>query len=352
MFKRVLGVLAVAVMAASLTGCSDKPKIPANTVVAGYVNLESGVDNLKDIAEIVIDALPAEMAKEARSNYEALLKDYEDYLEPCDFKWAAATVVMDGLMRDPEVAVAVRCDYTAKTKEGKSLVDVAEMAAFNKQNEHGITIYHILEIGAFVAFVDEEYIILSPDAETTVKMVKLYDGDGDTSDAFDELTDIEGDTVARIQTADMATIAELLAIREDIEKFGKNCDDEELAEYILDIGQTTLDIELSEDVVGATLKVEAGSKYFAKVVEGAFNIVEFANRLGVDVAVAMNPMVKQFGGLFGLSRRELNSLNFDTSAGRMLREGMEVDRSGSTVTLSFELDTEEVVEKVVETIIK
>ena len=68
--KKMMCILATAIAALVLTGCGGKPKIPANTVVACYVDLEKCLKNGNDIAELVIDNLPKHLKGKAEDAHE------------------------------------------------------------------------------------------------------------------------------------------------------------------------------------------------------------------------------------------------------------------------------------------
>ncbi|MGN0877132.1 MAG: hypothetical protein ACI4TC_07685, partial [Kiritimatiellia bacterium] len=105
-----------------------------------------------------------------------------------------------------------------------------------------------------------------------------------------------------------------------------------------------------DDVLGCALTVEAGSKELAKAVEGFFNIVALCNHIGADAVAA----ISTYGKLLPLAAsRELDAFGkllkeetlYELAA--MIRDSVEVDRSGSTVKASCTYDTEDLVELLV-----
>ena len=94
--KKMMCILATAIAALVLTGCGGKPKIPANTVVACYVDLEKCLKNGNDIAELVIDNLPKHLKGKAEDAHEKAREEFEKNLSSFDFKWLAVTVGTDG----------------------------------------------------------------------------------------------------------------------------------------------------------------------------------------------------------------------------------------------------------------
>ena len=351
--KKMMCILATAIAALVLTGCGGKPKIPANTVVACYVDLEKCLKNGNDIAELVIDNLPKHLKGKAEDAHEKAREEFEKNLSSFDFKWLAVTVGTDGKGTE-EIAAVVRCDYQEKNDDGNNLVRLVEMAMGEKcetKFDADVVFGRLPELGrCYVAFVDEEYVIVTKNLDTLEKIVRLYaDGKGDTSDAFDDLTDLGSDTVARIQTADAKTLVDLAGVRDNLESFGEQCDDADFIEDLLDIGNITLDINVSDDVLGCELTVEAGSKELAKAVEGFFNIVALCNHIGADAVAA----ISTYGKLLPLAAsRELDAfceLKEETlyELAAMIRDSVEVDRSGSTVKASCTYDTEDLVELLV-----
>ena len=192
--KKMMCILATAIAALVLTGCGGKPKIPANTVVACYVDLEKCLKNGHDIAELVIDNLPKHLKGKAEDAHEKAREEFEKNLSSFDFKWLAVTVGTDGKGTE-EIAAVVRCDYQEKNDDGNNLVRLVEMAMGEKcetKFDADVVFGRLPELGrCYVAFVDEEYVIVTKNLDTLEKIVRLYaDGKGDTSDAFDDLTDL------------------------------------------------------------------------------------------------------------------------------------------------------------------
>lgn len=349
MKKFVWGV-ALAAVALVLTGCGGKPKIPENTVAACYIDLEKCVDNGKDIAELIIDNLPKSLKGLAEEQFEDFLKTYKEEIKPYDLEWATVTVGKGE--NGPEVSLVVKCDYEEKGKSGESLVSqMKALAGGTVTSKLGVDVCRasLPALGkSYMAFVDKCYVIVTDNETVLEKMIRLYkDGEGETSDAFDDLTDLGSDTVARFQTADVETIVDIFDLRRDLERWGETCDDEDLVDDILDVGNITLDINLSDDILGCELTIEAGSKQFAKAVEGLFHIVAIVNRLTADGVAAAGEYAKL---LPNSVRSEIEGaakmLKADTlkELSKMMRDGLEVDRSGSTVKIAYGIDTEDLVE--------
>lgn len=344
-FKKTFAPVAVFTAALMLAGCGSDVKLPDNTVAAAYIDLDKAIGNAKDIAEIVIDNLPDDRRKMAEKEFEEALKTYDENFKCWDLEWAAVAACME--KGDSVGAIVVKCDYEAKGKMGASLKDMLVADAKGVGAVSGETVYSasVPELGGcFVSFVDGDYVIAAQKQPLLERFVKLYkDGDGETSDSFGDLTDIGGDTIARVQTADVGAMVDMVGVRPLIEKFGEECGDEELAEMLLDIGNVTLDINASDDILGGVLTVDAGSSDLADVLESALTIVKFGARLG-SAAVAMGGDV--LSGLSPAVGSGASGMDFKEFAD-LMREAVEIDRSGGEVSVEVEFDTDDAVESLV-----
>lgn len=351
--KKILGIVAAVSASLILAGCGGEPRIPANTVAAAYVDIDKAIFNVKDVVEVVIDELPKEMREEAEKAYEEAIEQYKKNFRCFDVEWAVATVGMDKSSPEPAPAIVVKADLKAKNEQGATLVDMVKGLVGGQESQvAGAPALTCVLPGlgrSTLAFVDDTYVIAvaASSAGVLERMVKLYkDGDGETSDAFDDLTDLDGDTVLRIQTADAATMADLFGCRREIEEFGEKCGDEDLAEMLLDVGGVMLDVKVTDDVLGSTLTVEAGSDLFADAVEGAANIAVLGNRIAAAGAGSSAEVIEK--ALRKVGTVEMGVLKkLGGSLGGLLRKAVEVKRSGSTVTLAVEFDTEDLVETIV-----
>ena len=349
--KKILGIVAAVSASLFLAGCGGEPRIPANTVAAAYVDIDKAIFNVKDVVEVVIDELPKEMREEAEKAYEEAIEQYKKNFRCFDVEWAVATVGMDKSSPEPTPAIVVKADLKAKNEQGATLVDMVKGLVGGQESQvagaPALTCVLPTLGRSTLAFVDDTCVVAAPDAGALEKMVKLYkDGDGETSDAFDDLTDLDGDTVLRVQTADAATMADLFGCRREIEEFGEKCGDEDLAEMLLDVGGVMLDVKVTDDVLGSTLTVEAGSDLFADAVEGAANIAVLGNRIAAAGAGSSAEVIEK--ALRKVGTVEMGVLKkLGGSLGGLLRKAVEVKRSGSTVTLAVEFDTEDLVETLV-----
>ena len=305
--KKLLVAAAVAASTILFTGCGGKPKVPANTVAAGYVDLGKALWNVSDVVELVIGELPKEQRKSAEEEFEKFIKEHKPDFKAVDLDWACITVEV--YKDSPACAVVVKCDTKEKIPSlGCSIEDVAAGALKKIDTRNGCDIYAYVETGygnpfrnyaggyngACIAFVDGKYMICTgvkgfvndDDKAFIGRMIDLYkDGKGDESDDFDDLTDIGGDTIARFQTAEVETVVDILDAKAKIEKFAEDVGDEDLIDMFMDVENITLDVNLSDDVLGGELTVAAGSRELAKVVESAFNVAKFATRVYSSIGV-------------------------------------------------------------------
>ena len=351
--KKLMAVAALSATSLLVVGCGGKPKIPANTVAAAYVDLDKLVWNA------AVDEIPdKDMRKEMQKAIDDFMKDHKKDIKAVDAQWAllAVTLPKEGFgIGSPKGTLVVKCDCEKKIPSAdKSLKDLMPMFGLTRKgDEKGCDIYEgdVPVLGpSYIAVVEGKYVIRTDKDEGLMKsMIALYkDGDGEKSKDFGDLTDLDGDTVARFQVAEAETIAKITGMKEQIEKFGKEIDDEDLADMLLDIENVTLDVNFSDDVLGLKLAVDAGSKELAKVVESLFNIVAFANRVYVDAALldagGTTSMLRKVGADSMTGKTVAKGIK---AAAKYLREAAESDRSGSTATLTYELDTDDLIEALV-----
>jgi len=361
--KRMMIAAALAAMSVAFVGCGGKPKIPANTVAAAYVNVDRAIWNAAEIADDIIDAVKNDdLRKMYEEQYKTFIKENKDDIRALGLDWACVTAGMDKDTFQQEIAVAVKCDCEAKLKAAgdQSLVDLAKAAFGNPLFEaNGCGVYFLPLGGALptggigvdgvlFTFVEGKYIVATAvsgqpgdtDQAFMKKMVALYkDNDGEKSGEFDDLAALGDDAVARVQTAGVNAIVDLFGFRKAVEEFAEKCGDDDLVEMLTDISNVTLDVNLSDDTAGLELSVDAGSKELAKLVEGLFNVVAFSDRVLTAWAVGMSDMVEGAAGKDGVTALK--------AASGMLRECIEADRSGSVAKLKIEIDTDDLIDEIV-----
>jgi hypothetical protein len=349
--KKILIGTSTLVLSLLLTGCGG-PKLPEDTLAAAYVDLELALDNGVNFIEAAIAEFPDSAKDKAKKLLNENLDKFEDDLDDINPEWALV-MVCGSKDKEPKMGVVVKCDYEAKVSQAENapLKELLTQGAPEYKTINDSKVYR--SGGMLVTFVDGKYILMVEScAEERAdyfmrKLVSLYrDGDGETSGDFGDLCDLDDDVVARIKTAEAGTIIDLMGVRKLIEEFGENCDDEELAENILDIGSLVADVMIGDSEFGVRLEFDAGSSEIAKVLEGLLNTYVFASRVTVDVFSGMSNML----GVLGVKNKDATKA-FSGDAGRELakivREAPEVDRSGSTVTFESVIDTEDFMELII-----
>lgn len=348
--KKILTVVSALALSILFTGCSG-PKLPDDTLAAAYINLSVALDNGVDFIEAAIAELPDSAKEKAGKLLKENLDKFEDDIDEIDPKWALV-MVCGSKNAEPCFGAVVRCDYEAKIAQMNN-TPFKELLTIGDKEYKTINDLKVYQKGnVLLTFVDGKYVLVVGkkygDASDTFlrKLIALYrDGDGETSDDFDDIDDLDGDAVARVKTAEVGTIVDLMGLRETVLEFGEKADDEDLAEDILDIGSITVDVVLGGDELGARFEFDAGSSEIAKVVEGALNVVAFANKIAVDACAGMANML----GDFGVKEDAVKCFQGDTGKelAEILRQSVEIDRSGSTVTCENILDTGDLMELII-----
>lgn len=356
--KKMLKTLVFAAVAAVAAGCGSKPQIPENTLAAAYLDIGKAVCNLKDVAEAAIDEIPdKEMRKQAEEQFKQLVEAHMKDFLAADPDWAVLTVTGEkdsklGSAVNPELALVVKCDYDKKLPSMdmtvKQLIQNSMPGKSDTLEECEVLVSggSMLPGMGYVAFVDGKFVILCGSETLLRKYVDLYkNGKGETSDDFDDLDDLDSDTVLRVQSASGETAAEIAGVKKMIEDFGINAKDEDLADMLLDFEQATIDVNLSDDVIGAKLSLATGDRSLAKLFEGVFNVVAFAARVGAATGrVTGKELSRQLRRVLPLP---LDLAGAADEVADLMREAVTADRSGDVATLEIAIDTDDLLEAVV-----
>ena len=144
---------------------------------------------------------------------------------------------------------------------------------------------------SYAGRVDDDILILANSKDAFMDMFDLYRGRGKPSKDFEKLSDISGNTVARISTVPIHNLISRFELTEEVENFGKAGNDEDLADMILHLGTVTLDILADEEDIGLSLRIICGSSDDAKILEHLFHSIAFMSRVGFDLGayLAENP---------------------------------------------------------------
>ena len=178
-------------------------------------------------------------------------------------------------------------------------------------------------------------------------MFDLYAGKSKASKDFGSLTGISGNTICRVSTAPVSSLLKRFELTRDVERFGEDCDDEELAEMILGLGAVSLDIGADDEDVDLTLRVACGSSGDAKVLDHFFQSIAFSSRVACNVGAYVTKDPDRFKDVQDARRnlyREIGRLarviSSSTGSFIALSHAPVADRSGSEATISYSLSTE------------
>ena len=283
--KNLSRLICLTALAVAAAGCGGKKNsdavVPENTVVAAYIDIEKAYDDGKSLLKEIIQALPSELHDKAKKEYENAVKKIDEVKDPLNPEWAV--IAFGGniktLSKNPEkcVAVTVRinADEDAVTKVLKKRA--ADKDAVTIERKNGNVIFIDAKDDDRIGLVDGKYLIGASSKEAFEEMFDLYAGSDRASEEFDDLSRISGNTICRIQTAPVSSLLKRFELAKHVEKFGKDSQDEELSNMILNMGPISLDIALAEDGE-LVLRVECDSSDDAEIVESAFQLPAFAGR--------------------------------------------------------------------------
>lgn len=382
----------------------ERPLIPANTIAACYIDCERAYKNFDDVSKMVGERLDGRLRRDFDSQLEDARKFCENQLVCYRPRWICCMLgIGPDLEKDVCITTVVRCETTAKDNRGRTLEEWiksewCEQEGYNDsyyKREHkasssmvdGTPILALKTIDTWeegreeyvelaIAFVDERYLIAvtcpnARDWQTTEDhirgLIKLYrDGEGETSRSFADLADLPGSAIARVQTCNIGTAADIFGCRDTIDKICRACEDESLAEEICKVGDLTVDLMLDSSNFGTATSIEAGSEEIAKALEGVLNLGLFANRLGLDVALGSRELEDVDLGrnlraverdwrectaeLSDMSRRcrlhELKDLY------RQQRKAVKVERDETEVSVTWEMETAKFLDCVVPFVVR
>lgn len=294
--KKALRFACLAILALAVAGCGKKPQVPEHTVVAAYVNFEKTYESGSSLTKSIIKELPGFARQDATREYEDAIKFIDECREALKPKWAV--IAFGGTIKDlfqasrENIAIAVRIDADENTADDILKKWVTKMTGCEDiapdKREKGV-IYEAYS--SFAGRVDDDILILANSKDAFMDMFDLYRGRGKPSKDFEKLSDISGNTVARISTVPIHNLISRFELTEEVEKFGKAGNDEDLADMILHLGTVTLDILADEEDIGLSLRIICGSSDDAKILEHLFHSIAFMSRVGFDLGayLAENP---------------------------------------------------------------
>ena len=363
--KRTLKLACLAALSLVAVGCGKKGIVPETTLVAAYVDLEKAYDNGKTVIKAIINALPSDDERSAAdSAYEQGLKWIDVYKDALKPRWAVIayggdfTSLGSSQKFSDHVAFAFKVDADEATLdkiardelgrdgEGPAGNGGEEQKLDKDKRKEGI-VYTLRDGQGYLGLIDEKYLVFSRSKNAFFDMFDLYAGKSKASKDFGSLTGISGNTICRISTAPISSLLKRFELTRDVERFGEDCNDEDLAEMILGLGAVSLDIGADDEDVGLTLRVACGSSSDAKILDHFFQSIAFSSRVACNVGAYVTKDPDRFKGVQDERRniyREIGSLarTISTSTGSFiaLSHAVEAERDGSEATISCSLGTE------------
>lgn len=368
--KKILKLTCFALLSLIAVGCGKKGIVPEKTVVAAYVDLEKAYENGKSVVKAVINALPSDCDRaKTVKEYEQGLKWLDKYYDSLNPKWAVIALggnlarFANSRRLADHVAFAFRVDADeatvdklAKGELGRERKDEEGPQLDKDKRKEGI-VYTLSHGQGFIGLIDDKYLVFSLSKDAFYDMFDLYAGKSKPSKDFGNLTRISGNTICRISTAPISSLLDRFELAREIERFGEDCDDEDLADMILSIGAATLDIGADKEDFGLSLRVVCGSASDAKILDHFFQAIAFSSRVAFDIGAyaAKNP--DKFKDMQGDRRspyREIGRLSrkISTATGSFiaLSRALEAERDGNTATISCLIGTEDLAKLISEQI--
>lgn len=253
--RRFFGSL-LAACALVLAGCGEKPRIPAGTEAAAYADLTRAAWRTLRVADDVSDALPPAWSELLGQRLRHLIDLYRTEYSRFDLDWIVLTVNGGNVSGALEAGAVLKCAYAAKG-EGPDLE--ARLRAFSQEAE---------AYGIVYAFVNGRYVIAATSEAYLKRLVALYrDGEGAVSGEFGDLTDLSGDSVARLKVVGSESLAENVLREERVSRFcGDSIWTSAAVAALAAKTSVLVDFNLSKANAGVTVSVGACPR---EVVKGA-----------------------------------------------------------------------------------
>jgi hypothetical protein len=408
--KKLMMLSCVLAMSAVFVGCNKAPKLPEDTLVAVYVDIPQAAENVGEFLSSAVDQLPESKRDKAKEMLKKIVSSGEDDFKALEADWLVLALCGDK-KHTPRVATVIKCNFEAEipsfndkslkdffVSQYKDRADKGGHCGVGKTKINSETVYVI--DGNAITFVEGkggkyviicqwntwaawEYYYQTDESDSWSSRSKKFDSDeynsklcdsdergekmlsnlidiyrddeGDVSKDFDDLNKLDGDAVARVQTAKLKTLLDAYGFKDKLEKFAEKSGDEDFIEDVLEAENATFDIMFSGNEIGYRIEVEAGSKDLAKAIEGVFNIGAVIERMSLDsIIYAVSLSDKQADEELSYKLRKLKrDLDLDDNedqakaVSKLLREGTEVDRSGSFVSAETLIDTDDLLAQIV-----
>ena len=310
------------------------PKAPEDAVAGIYVNLDKGVGNCLEVANLIIDESP-EIRNELRKGIVEFKKALKDKFGSEDaLRWSFSTVhIRAGNSRDidnPRFGIAVCVKEADKAlsayKKDSNVIQTGYSTA-------GETVYNAKRVfGKNNCVVVKDMILIADDGETLESLIRVYTGSGKRNAEFDSVGNLRGDTVLRVFVPKLGATVKRLGFEPVVDEIAEISCDSKLKETICGFGDITLDLALNKNNINAKLDVTAANVEDAKFLENVFNSIPGFQRFALAGAASTVSRSDRTAAkeVFG----QLQDL---------LRNSWSAGRNGCTSTLTLSLKTSKTV---------
>ena len=333
---KTLQLICLAILALAVAGCGKRGQVPETTVLAAYVDLEKTYENGKDLAQAILDALPADRRPPALKVFEEAFKEIDKYKDALHPEWAVVAYggdiksVTAPSNKNIAIAVGVETDEGTVVKFLKE--DGVEMKKYNRDD--GV----VFQLGPkHVGLIDNKYLVVSPSKDAFDDMFDLYADKGKPSKDFGDLTRIPRNAICRIATAPVSSLLTRFGLTQEIENFGEISADDDLADMILCLGAVSLDVWADSMDVSLLLRVTCGSAGDAKILDHFFQSIAFSSRVACAVGAFAAKVPGKFGGL-------AHDAASAQDAFIALAHAVEAKRDGNVASLSCAVSSERLAE--------
>jgi len=320
---------------------ASAPKAPEDAVAGVYADLDKGVGNCLEVANLIIDESP-EIRNELRKGiveFKKILKDKfgsEDAL-----RWSFSTVhIRAGNSRDidnPRFGIAVCVKEADKALSAYKKDSNVIQTGYSTGGE---TVYSAKKVfGKNRSVIVKDMILLADDEETLESLIRVYTGSGKRNAGFDSIADLRGDAILRVLVPKLGSTVKRLGFESMVEEIAEISGDAKLKETICEFGDINLDVSLDKNNINARLDVTTANVEDAKFLESVFSSIPGFQRFAL-VAAALNVPRSAKSAARGLFAQFQDFLRNSWSAGR----------NGCTSTLSISLKTRKTVKLLAEII--
>ena len=330
----------VAMVAAAVSGCGSKVKVPEGTAAVAYLQADKAVETLVDSAKDVVGDLPDSL-KKMGGDVDAQLKEFlkqkeENFDKYVKINWVLFGTVADEkkLSSEPQPFVVVN----VKIKDMKTFDENVKGMGETKIGEARTwkipfptdslsfvpvprEVYRMFRNASLhIGLLKDSYVLVATSEDQLKALVELYSGNGKESPDFKDIAELEGDAFLKIAVKPVGVLLQNNSyLKERLTKVAAVSGDQELLEALYGVKRVVIQAGVKYGLSGAKLTVEAGTSDAAEFFESLFNVGKFFLRGYTDWA-----LYEAVNG--GVPVKDL------AKYGNMIREGIEVDRSGTDVS--------------------